>query len=225
MPLTRNWIPRFLHDQRRAGCFQGNFAAATLYADISGFTALTESLMQQGKEGAEILSEQLNRIFVPLVQTIHAHHGWIATFAGDAFLAIFPWDGDDALLHSAQAALTIRQLFQESHVLQTRSGASALSARLGLALGRVDWSILGQEHSPEHLTYYFKGSAIQNCIRAEQHASVGEIVITQSLLALISDQVDAVAFPGRADFWHLTGKIHESTLPPVPSPEGKGVSI
>jgi class 3 adenylate cyclase/tetratricopeptide (TPR) repeat protein len=226
MPLTRNWVPRFVRDQQRAGCFQGNFLAATLYADISGFTALTENLMLQGKEGAEILSEQLNQIFAPLTQTIHAHHGWIATFMGDSFLAVFPDETNNPWIHSVQTALAIRKLFHERTILQTQSGAFTLNAGMGLAWGRVRWSILGQKSAPERLTCCFHGNTIEKCLEAERYACAGEITVTESLMLMIEDQVEAVAFPEKTDFWHLTGRIHEPTrhqsinvaqAPPIPS--------
>ena len=51
----KNLIPIFIHDQYKAGNFQGQFEAATLFMDISGFTPMSARLMREGKEGAEIL--------------------------------------------------------------------------------------------------------------------------------------------------------------------------
>src|SRR5690349_10073545 len=64
--------------------------AAALFADISGFTALTERLAQQGPAGAEKLTAILNAYFGELIELITAHGGEIVKFAGDALLALWP---------------------------------------------------------------------------------------------------------------------------------------
>src|SRR5215218_5782473 len=64
--------------------------AALLFADISGFTALTERLAQRGPAGVEELSRLLNTSFGQILDTIEAHGGDVVKFAGDALLAIWP---------------------------------------------------------------------------------------------------------------------------------------
>src|SRR4051794_12805621 len=70
--------------------FAERIPAATLFADISGFTALTERLAQQGPAGAEKLTAILNAYFGELIELITAHGGEIVKFAGDALLALWP---------------------------------------------------------------------------------------------------------------------------------------
>src|SRR5262245_46952242 len=64
--------------------------AALLFADISGFTALTERLAQRGPAGVEELSRLLNTSFGQILDTIESHGGDVVKFAGDALLAIWP---------------------------------------------------------------------------------------------------------------------------------------
>ena len=64
--------------------------AALLFADISGFTALTERLAQRGPAGVEELSRLLNTSFGQILDTIETHGGDVVKFAGDALLAIWP---------------------------------------------------------------------------------------------------------------------------------------
>ena len=85
--LQRNLIPHLIQEQFQQGLRSGTFQAATLFVDISGFTPLTESLMQHHKDGAEVLSEALGAIFGPLVSQVYARGGLIPLFAGDAFTA------------------------------------------------------------------------------------------------------------------------------------------
>lgn len=64
--------------------------ACILFADISGFTPLTESLASQGKRGIELLTEHLNNYFGKMIDLIVSHGGDVVKFAGDALLSIFP---------------------------------------------------------------------------------------------------------------------------------------
>ncbi|MFQ5614200.1 MAG: hypothetical protein ACE5H9_18920, partial [Anaerolineae bacterium] len=48
------------------------FPAAVLFADVSGFTPLTEALAQKGPEGAEELTRLLNGYFSRMIALIEA---------------------------------------------------------------------------------------------------------------------------------------------------------
>ena len=64
--------------------------AAVLFADISGFTALTERLAQRGPAGIEELTHLLNEYFGQLIDLINIYGGDVFKFAGDALLALWP---------------------------------------------------------------------------------------------------------------------------------------
>lgn len=66
------------------------FPAAVMFADISGFTPLTEAMTKLGKDGVEKLSSELNKYFDILIKTIFDHGGDIIKFAGDAMLIVWP---------------------------------------------------------------------------------------------------------------------------------------
>ncbi len=50
----RNLIPHFISEKYSRNECEGSFKASILFLDISGFTAMTESLMCEGKESEEI---------------------------------------------------------------------------------------------------------------------------------------------------------------------------
>ena len=89
-------IPPFIQQKLLADDFHGEVVGFTLNVDLSGFTPLTETLMQQGLAGAEQLSVILNDIFEPLVALVYASGGFIPYFAGDAFTAVYPLELDRA---------------------------------------------------------------------------------------------------------------------------------
>ena len=72
-------LPRFTYTQTVA-----------LFADVSGFTALSERLAAKGAIGAEHLGYWLNRYFELMVKIIYRHGGDVFKFAGDAVVAVWP---------------------------------------------------------------------------------------------------------------------------------------
>src|SRR5512145_1836590 len=72
-----------------------DFQAAVLFADISGFTRLTEGLAERGPVGVETLARILNEYFGQLIDIIHDYGGDVVKFAGDAVIAVWPIKADD----------------------------------------------------------------------------------------------------------------------------------
>ena len=60
-----------------------------VFADISGFTNLSERLASHGRIGAEELTEVLNRVFGSMISLGHLRGGQLLKFGGDALLFLF----------------------------------------------------------------------------------------------------------------------------------------
>ncbi len=171
-------IPYFIQHQFEQKKSHGYFSAYTMFIDLSGFTPLTESLMERGNEGAEELSIILNQVFEPMVSLVYRKHGFIPYFAGDAFTAIFPkkdvrhpWE----IILTAQA---LRDLFDEKEVWETRYGTFDIRIKIGLACGKVEWGIVGDK---AHKSFYFRGDAIDACAYSEHFANEQEIILSKNL--------------------------------------------
>jgi len=87
-----NLVPHFILQNLARDNLQGEFSGVGLHTDISGFTRLTDTLLQHDQHGAEVLAVVLQTIFEQLVQYVYEHSGFISNFAGDGFLALFPQD-------------------------------------------------------------------------------------------------------------------------------------
>jgi tetratricopeptide (TPR) repeat protein/class 3 adenylate cyclase len=168
----KNLIPRFILEKYKENKFSGNFKATTMFIDISGFTAMTQNLMKNGKEGAEILSNIINEIYTPSIKAVYDNNGFISTFAGDAFTSIFPYK-DSNPIFALCAAQQIQKTFNKIGKQKTKFGEFDLLVKIGLSYGKVDWGII---KSDKLNTYYFKGNAIDNCAECEQNATKGEII-------------------------------------------------
>src|SRR5438067_2061942 len=90
------YVPSFLSQRlvggpaAGTGPFADTLSAAALFADISGFTALSERLAARGSDGVEELTRVLNAYFGRLIEIITGHGGDVVKFAGDALLAFWP---------------------------------------------------------------------------------------------------------------------------------------
>ena len=63
--------------------------AAMIFADASGFTALTEKLAAKA-DGAELMCQIMNKFLGEIIKIVHAHCGDVVKFAGDAVSCTFP---------------------------------------------------------------------------------------------------------------------------------------
>lgn len=179
-----NLIPKFIHDKYKENKKKDNFKATTLFIDISGFTPMTERLMREGKEGVEILSEIINKVFNPLINAVYNRSGFISGFAGDAFTAIFPINEDkeknNQIMKTLFSAIKIKESFQKHGRVNTRFGTFNLSIKIGVSYGNVEWGIIGTE---KHYTYFFRGEAIDGCADSEHQCSKMDIIVNSKIMS------------------------------------------
>ena len=61
----------------------------TVFADVSGFSRLSERLARRGEEGAEQLVDLINACFTPLLAEAYGRAGSLVKFGGDAMVLLF----------------------------------------------------------------------------------------------------------------------------------------
>lgn len=213
--MDHRLVPPFILNQMRQGKLSGSFHAVSLLVDISGFTSLATALMEYSTTGAEALAEVLGAIFEPLLGIINAHGGFIATFAGDAVIALFPLEATLDAAHTAQtyrratAAAWQSSLFVTAHADQpTRFGRFSFAIKISLADGMVNWGIWqgadGEEtpQASQHAAYFFVGEALEQCFAADAFAPAGGILLTEAVYACLPANL-ITAHPV-APYWQLT---------------------
>ena len=177
-------VQRFAECHKPLGAPESErFPAAVLFADISGFTALTERLAGTGPSGVEALTELLNDCFGKLVDLVGAHGGEVVKFAGDALLAMWPTDGGSSTVTAwaAQCGLAMQQSVQGS---ETAAGVR-LSVRIAVGFGEVSVAHLGGVRDRWELVV--GGPAVVQVCAAEQLARPGEVVLSPDALDLLRD--------------------------------------
>ena len=120
-----------------------SFPAAVLFADISGFTALTERLTRNNPAGVTELTGLLEIYIGKLVDLITAHGGDVVKFAGDALFAVWKVTPDLTLPIETHRAVQCGVIIQQKlHNLKVASGIS-LALRVGLGAGRIHTLYVG----------------------------------------------------------------------------------
>lgn len=131
------------------------YSAALLFADISGFTALTETLARSGPRGLEELTQVLNTYFGDITDLILAHGGDVIKFAGDSLLALWTVEASgslEAVTHQAAECGLIIQNYARAYeppenvdlTLRICMGVGEITvAHVGGVLNRWDYIVTG----------------------------------------------------------------------------------
>ena len=154
---------------------QEHFQGAMLFADISGFTALSERLRaESGQQGCERLNAIINQFFDQIIGKCLAHGGDVVKFAGDAMFVVFrALDASDqqgieltaAAIRAAACAVDVMALDGQQveaggtttrTVADVRSGASV---HHHLVHGRQKTPAVVSRDEPERLLVPRDGSA------------------------------------------------------------------
>lgn len=156
--------------------------AVALFADVSGFTPMSEALAHTGRRGAEDLTLILNRYFTRMIALLHDYDGIVCKFGGDALTVIFPYHTRVrgsvtrralTCAHAMQAAMT------DYAAIPTSSGPFGLAMKIGIARGSMLSMTVGDT---DRLEYILAGGPLDRCADAEHHADKGEIVVDDQLL-------------------------------------------
>jgi len=131
-----------------------------LFADIQGFTHLTESL-EPG-----VLLRVLGGYFAAMSEAITSHHGSVTRFIGDGLIALFgaldanPWQVKDAV----EAGCAMRESLARYNRTLAEEGLPTLAIGIGINNGLVVAGVVGAEGL---LQYDVHGDAVNVAARVE----------------------------------------------------------
>ncbi len=159
-----------------------------MFADISGFTAMSERLSRIGREGAEEITGIVNRYFSAMLTLLREYDGYLVKFGGDALLGLFlePYGAQRAV----QSAVRMQEAMREFAELRTSQGVFPLRMKIGLHQGRFFSAQLGNADNMEYMLF---GPDVNATALAEGAAAAGEVLIDRDTLRCAGDAV-----PGQA---------------------------
>jgi len=177
-------LSAYLPQDRRAALALGQAlpertTGAALFADISGFTPLTEALtnLLGPWRGAEELTKHLDTVYDALISQVERHGGSVVDFAGDAIICWF----DDARTHecgpwrAAACGLALQNTMQAFRALALPNGASmALAIKVAVATGPARRLVVGDPYI--QLLDTLAGATIARMASGEQLAQQGEVL-------------------------------------------------
>jgi len=174
------YLPRYLveliYKDPTPGRVSSDFRhGAVMFADVSGFTAMSEKLSALGKEGAEEITSIVDQYFDAMLEIGDQLGGDLLKFGGDALLIFF--EGDDGPHRALATASLMQESMNQFAQVKTSQGAFPLRMSIGIGSGPVFLASLG---SPGNMYYAVMGHALENMAQAEDRATAGQIVVDQS---------------------------------------------
>ncbi len=174
-------VPRIVLDwvtdepERRWRVVEGTM----VFADISGFTALSEKLATRGRIGTEELVETLSRVFAGMLEITANRGGQLLKFGGDALLVLFT--GPDHARQAASAAVEMRRDLRHASEIPTSVGKLKLKISIGAHSGAFHLFLVGDRYRQ----LVVGGPDTTVAMNRETAAEAGQIVVSEEMAALL----------------------------------------
>lgn len=152
-----------------------------LFADASGFTALTRRLSQKGREGSEILTAVLNQVFTSLDRVVRRHQGDILKFSGDALWCFFPENTPVAICFGEMLAN-----IEELNLSESVCRENPIGLHAGAAAG--DFYLISLGNAQSRLECEMIGSVVSAVYKAADLADSRELVVHESLASSLGKE-------------------------------------
>ena len=170
-----------------------------LFADIRGFTALSEKLPP------EELVKTLNQYLSVAADAILEEEGTLDKFLGDAVMAFFnaPFPQEEHVLKGARAALKIKSRLEELH------SRSALPLKLYFGIGlNVGEAVIGNIGTSMQMNYTAIGDCVNVAKRLQEIAKPGQILISSAVYERIKEKafvrtLPPTSIPGKSSREHI----------------------
>jgi class 3 adenylate cyclase len=168
-----------------------NRLVSVLFADIRGFTSLTD-----GMEPQEVIG-LLNECMEYLSRAIDAEGGVVDKFIGDEVMGVFgaPVTQDDHARRAVAAAVRMREGMAAFNAARAARGQPPLGVGVGINSGVA---VAGNMGSSNRLNYTVVGDVVNLASRLAGQAKAGEILISGATLRLAGEGVEAALLGGRA---------------------------
>lgn len=182
-----------------------------LFADISGFTAMSEKL------DPEVVQEIMDRAFERLTAVINGYGGTIDKYIGDAVMALFGAPvalGDDPE-RAVRAGLGMQQVMSEYAEELKRTRGFGLAMRVGVNTGKVIWGRVG---GAGEKSFTVMGDAVNLASRLEHAAPLGGVLIGEATQRHVRtrfslEALDPIQVKGKAELQRVYRVLGEVAGP------------
>jgi adenylate cyclase len=159
-----------------------NQTITVLFADIRGFTAISE------KEKPEKVVGLLNRYFSAMSEIIFEHGGTLDKYIGDGLMALFgaPTASEEDALNAVKAAVTMQKRIASLNEELRAEGFGQISMGIGLHTGEATIGYIGSDKRSEYTAI---GDTVNLASRLESNAAGGQILMTEATAAASGNRV------------------------------------
>ena len=174
-PLSR-YVPRLLIEWLRDAPETRHriITGTCVFADLSGYTAMTERLAAQGTAGAEETGEILNDVFEALLSAAYDFGAGLVKWGGDAVLLLF--HGEDHAVRATRAAWVMQNTIARVGKVTTSRGSMRVRMSVGVNTGDFHFMLVGRRFRD----LVVAGPAMTATARMEAIADPGEVVLSDS---------------------------------------------
>lgn len=178
-------------DRRQMTNLPDRTDGAALFADISGFTHLTNEFEKTfgPKIGAERFNRQINQLYDCLIHQVHAYQGSVIGFSGDAMTC---WFADDAGGRAVSAALAMQEAMRQLHHIEVSPTHPVdLTIKIAIAVGSARRFRVG-DPAVQYMDVVV-GQTLVRMAAAEKKATKNQIVVSRELVANLGPALGAHA--------------------------------
>jgi class 3 adenylate cyclase len=160
--------------------------ASVFFADIRGFTAMSEKLSPP-----QVVSI-LNRYFERVVQIISTHDGYLNKFIGDAVVVVFngPVDQPDHAARATRCAIAIQCTVDAMNLAAEFPEIGAMKVGIGVSTGAM---VCGNIGSSTQMEYTVIGDTVNLAARLTSKAAAGEVWVSEATAAMLPVELVATA--------------------------------
>ena len=149
--------------------------ATVVFADIVGFTRLSESL------APEAVADMLNVYFDAISAASDFYRGTIDKYMGDCAMIVFgvPEEDSEHLFHGLCCAVMIQRLVTRLNEYRDARGLTTVEFRIGMNSGAM---LAGNLGSRERMQYTEVGDTVNLASRLSNMAGAGEIIAASAIM-------------------------------------------
>lgn len=162
------------------------FNAVLLFADVSGFTALTEKYTLSSEKGTDALTVTLNNYIGNIVKYILKSGGDVLKFAGDAILAAWKVKTRADLKFAISQVARCSLIIQENCDKQDTDVGVQLRVKIAISAGKTYATFVGNDIS-QHIV--MSGRPVREVNVAEKYCEAGLVVLSPNAMELSDKEV------------------------------------
>ncbi len=199
---------------------------SALFADISGFTPLTEGLRESlgSRRGAEELTKHLDAVYSALIAEVDRYGGSVISFAGDAITCWF----DDAhrglaVPRAVTCALHMQAAMGTFQSIALPNGTSiALVLKVAIATGPARRFVVG-DPAIQYLDA-LAGATVARTSTGEHLTNKGEVLVDEATVAALGSGLTLVEWRIDSESGERFAVVQQYTrlaqpIDPTPTPE------